>query len=544
MTFSSGLYLRSAPPAQQDPSLQVPIQARSQFDGLQGFFGFLDKGLQTWTDVLETRKNYKQQMAQIAQANDARAAQLAASGISAQDAINMAWEETRYAAPKTWAEVGQQNAVSDLAKKANNGWVGHQSSAVVLETATSQLETIVEEGLDGKSLSSLEWINGQGLQQIVRAVMPKPETMIALGKNGAWVRDQIIKRALSISDDYTQQEKDANLADYLRDGGALLRNAAGFVLRGEHIPREVHVSVDEFVRGNPGEAQKLAQEVFESFVEEEAYKKDMVDGVEAGNQLKGFINSLGIPVTEMDIQELARKAAAKGNAVNALKLDEMEDKVKAALAKLPDNEWNAQGIRRVFDSVGFTPEMYDQGLDDYILSKNTRFTTPLEKYELDIREGRETLAGAVSFLHSMTDSASLRVEWLGKFERAQNARESEQRSGRSLALQQGRAWAEVWTADRPFRKEGWESTFSTGKNYEVPGLGETRLLDEYAEEGQRAINKADVGIKQAIRLGELNPEAGQEILDNIEKGVMEGYMRDPDYWVEPPELPVPGGGSP
>ena len=531
MTFSSGLYLRQTPSAQQDPSLQVPISAQSQFDGLQNFFGFLDKGLETFTDVLATKKAYKQQMAKIAQANDARAAQLTASGISSQDAINMAWEETRYAVPQTWAEVGQQNAVSDLALKANNGWVGAQSSATVLETATSQLETIEEKGLNGVSLDSLNWIDGTGLQQIVRAVMPGADAMIPLGKNGAWVRDEILQRALDISDRYTKLERDANLALYLDQGEAQIRNAATFALTGKKIPDQVMVGVADFYEGNKAEASKRALTVFEELIEGTAYKNDAVDGVYAGNALEELMSKFGIFYSDMELQELAREAAVKGNKANDLKVDEVEDGVRTALTNLPDSKWNAQGIRETLDSAGFTQEMYDQGLDADLLGNNTRFTAPLERYELDIRDGTRTVDAAMAYLRSVTDSQPLLLEWEDRFKKAARALLSQRREGRSLALQEARLEGELYREGEPFRRKEWEGVFDQGTGYKVEGIdGWGYLSDEASAYALYNMNEADVRIRQAVFQGKMSYQQGQEALKKIQDGILNDFKRNTLYW--------------
>ena len=257
MAFSTGLYQQNVAPQQQDVRLQAPLM-KQQVDGLASVFG---KGLEAFSEVLAQREQYEKEMAAIATANDKRAAQLAASGISSTDAIQMAWEESRYAVPKTWGDVGKQNAISDLAAKANNGWVGGQTSALTVETAMADLNLIQQNGINGVKLEDMNWIDGSGMKALVAATRPSSETMIALGPNAGWVRNQILDKVAHLSDVYTKKQKDNNLLMEKQHGRAQMRNMLGIDLRGEKVDPYLAADVTRYINNNPEDATQYAEEL-------------------------------------------------------------------------------------------------------------------------------------------------------------------------------------------------------------------------------------------------------------------------------------------
>lgn len=474
MTISSGLYLQQVAPARQDASLQVPLQARSQFDGLQNFFGFLDKGLKTFTDILDTKKAYEQQMAQIAEANDLRAAQLAASGISATDALDQAWQETRYAVPKTWNEVGKQNAVSDLAMRANNGWIEGQASATVLQTALAGLREIKQKGLNGVDLVDLNWINGEGLQQITKAVMPKAEAMIPLGRNGAWVRDQILKQAIGISNDYTERERKRNLAGWHADNKAGIQNLATYALSGQPVPQVLAETVRLYQQQDPEAAREAATEIFEDRLRSITRESGVLKGWAEYDLLQPFMARFGVDLSDAEIDDMITEAVVQENRNEEVMEGERIERASDLLARLPDAQINSANVRAAFLEAGFTPEMLDQGAEDEVLSNNSRIVTSLEQATEAINMGTMTLDAGHAYLFNLTDSPAFTTEWTIKMNRAARANEARSRAESGIDREARRERNDEFKADTRFFRDEVETL--TDALYDPVGLPPNQSL--------------------------------------------------------------------
>lgn len=528
MAFSTGFYSQNVAPAQLDARLQAPL-LKQRVDGLSTVFG---KGFEFLTDILEKQEQYKNQMARVAQENDARAADLAESGISSTDAIQMAWEETRYAVPKTWGDVGKQNAVSDLASKANNGWTGGQSSAIVVETGLAQLQDAEENGINGVPLEDFDWINGDGLEKLIQLTRPKPETMLALGPNAKRVRNKLLTRAIKISNNYTKKQKEENIRLEIAGGTANMRNMVQDLIDGDPIDSHLSNQVSSFYQSYPAEAPKIAVGIVEEVLGKTARDNDLVDAEDLIPALTPFASQFGIDLDSMDMTNLMRSAAEAGNKRETLVRTEKIDEAVAKIEALEPEQRTKENFALVFDSVGLTEADYDAGLDAEILNEASNVNTELEAIRLGIGEGTYSLQDGINELAGLSDSIPFNLEWTDKFVKANRGFLSRQRSQRTLDALERRNRAENWRSFKPNIDFKVDTTFSENRGFNLPtGQTGARLTPEASEAAKAEAQRAIVDVKRAHDNGEISEEKMWEDIDKINRSVEYIFMRDLNNFV-------------
>ena len=530
MTFSSGIYHQNVAPAQIDVSLQAPI-LQNQVKGLETFFG---EGLEAFSEIFETRERYKTQMAQIAQENDKRAAQLVEGGISSTDAINMAWEETRYMVPKTWGEVGKQNAISDLAIKANNGFISGESSALTLETAMAEIEEIKRSGLDGVPLEDLDWIDGSGFRALANATRPNSETMIALGPNASWVRNQILNRLTVISDEYTEKERQANLQQYISNGQANIRNMLDIDLRGEQVPSQLVNEVNDFIKKNPKDAKDYAKELGIEMIKKSSYNGSIFDGRETYENLQTFLGSFGIYLSPMEADKIIHEAAMMGNKIENDRIKEISSDSSKALNELSIEEIQdpSKTIQILIDN-GFDEEMINETFnDDMVLDKNENFNLPLDAMLLEIQKGNRTVSDGEALIRRMAPySIPLQLKWDTLFQKAQFGANARARGNASLALQMRRERTENFNAGNQYYKSYTEGIFSPDAIHDIDG--ELKSLNPgVAATAQLGVSRQALEIRRDYVNGVISLEQADQLIQDINDLTLDGLLLNPNSFVQ------------
>ena len=528
MTFSSGIYHQNVAPAQIDVSLQAPI-LQNQVKGLETFFG---KGLEAFSEIFETRERYKTQMAQIAQENDLRAAQLVEGGISSTDAINMAWEETRYMVPKTWGEVGKQNAISDLASKANNGWVGGQSSALTLETAMAEIEEIKRSGLDGVPLEDLDWINGDGFRKLVEVTRPSSEVMIALGSNASRVRNKILNRISHLSDVYTEKQRQSILNLEIEGGTADMANMVQDILDGDPIDNVLYSKVNKFVESHPDKVNGIAKNILKNVFWKSSYRGDISDAEELIPLLQPFASGFGIDLNGKEMADFIRESAIEGNNYVLTNRKELMNKADMQIEALPPEQKTKENISMIFDGVGFTKDMYDAGDDATVLNNASNIVVSLKRMELDIEEGTRSVDNGLNLLSSISDSVPFKMEWEEKFKDARGRFESKQRGISSLALQMKRDRRENWTPIGGHYGNQVDKTFSTKVIHEIDDERKS-LTQGVSDTSTLLLNRKMVDIRRDYVNGFITEEESELAIQDLIEFTLEEILLDPNSFVQP-----------
>ena len=531
MTFSTGLYHQNVAPAQIDVRLQAPIQApilQNQARGLELFFG---KGLEVFSEIFEQREKYKTQMAQIAQENDRRAAELVAGGISSTDAINMAWEENRYKEPKTWGEVGKQNAIADLASKANNGWIGGQSSAITLETAMAQLEAFQRDGIDGIPLEDMDWINGDGLRKLVELTRPSPEVMIALGPNAPGVRNKILNRIVHLSDVYTEKQRQSIRNLEIAGRTADMANMVQDIISGEQIDDETINSVNKFIKSYPDKVNGAATNILKNVLWESSHNGDISNAEELIPLLQPFALRFGIDLEGKEMTDFIRESAIEGNNYVLTDRKEMMNKADMQIEALPPEQKTKENISMIFDGVGFTKDMYDAGDDATVLNNASNIVVSLKRMELDIEEGSRSVADGINLLSSISDSVPFKMEWEENFKDARGRFESKQRGISSLALQMKRDRRDNWTPIGGYYGNQIDKTFSTKVVHDI-GDEQKSLTQGASDTATLFLDRKMVDIRRDYVNGIITEEEGEQAIQDLMEITIEGLQLNPNSFVQ------------
>ena len=538
MTFSTGLYHQNVAPQQIDVRLQAPIQApilQNQAKGLELFFG---KGLEVFSEIFEQREKYKNQMAQIAQENDRRAAELVEGGISSTDAINMAWEETRYMVPKTWGEVGKQNSISDLASRANNGWIGGQSSALTLETAIAEIEELKQNGIDGTPLEDLDWINGDGFRALASATRPSSETMIALGPNASRVRNKILNRISHLSDVYTEKQRQSILNMEIAGGTADMTNMVQDLLDGDPIDNVLYSKVNKFVESHPGRVNEIATNIIKNVFWKTSHNGDISDAEELIPILQPFASRFGIDLDGKEMTDFIRESAIAGNNYVLTNRKELMTKADLQIEALPPEERTKENISMIFEEVGFTKDMYDAGDDAEVLNDASNVISSLKKMELDIEEGYRSVAEGLNLVSSISDSIPFKIDWEERFKDANNKFESRQRGRASLALQIKRDRRENWNPIGGFYGNQVDKTFSTTIIHDVDGDLKS-YTQEASDTANLFLNREMVDIRRNYVNGDISEEEGEQAIQDLIEFTIEKLEYNPNSFIQLPSEKQP-----
>ena len=540
MTFSTALYQQNIAPAQQDARLSAPLM-KQQVDGLASVF---KGGLDLFSYVLEKKEQQKKQMAAIVQASDKRAAQLAASGISSQDAINMAWEESRHMVPKTWGDVSKQNAISDLASKANNGWTGGQSSAIVIETAMADLQAIQQHGIDGVPLEDLSWTNGDGLKKLVAATRPKPETMIALGPNGTWVRNQILDRAIHIADTYTEKERQKTDNQFIQNGVAQMNNLLKADLNGDPIPPYVASYVENFIEKNPAEAKKGAIQIIKQMAAKTSYDGSINDGYELLEKLQPFGLRFGEDTTSIEYQKFVVNEADAGNQNRLTETKENAEDFGKALAKLSlEEKLNRPLMYQLMLDNGFTPEEIETTtIDDEAIANDPEIEAIIRDMTIGIRNNQTTVAQGFGVINRLGgDSMYFRNLWGDQFYDAERAAINQAKTDAREAERSAReARSEIREELKPM--EGLISKQIERKfSHTAPIIvnGEIKNFKQDVSELTKAIIDGEwIKIRRMIIKKKVSEEEGIEMFNNLVEVKYGGLLKDPNSFlqIDQPEI--------
>ena len=531
MTFSSGIYHQNVAPQQIDVRLQAPIQApilQNQAKGLELFFG---KGLEAFSQIFETREKYKEQMAQIAQENDKRAAQLVEGGISSSDAIQMAWEETRYMIPKTWGEVGKQNSISDLASRANNGWIGGQSSALTLETAIAEIEEIKQNGIDGTPIEDLDWINGDGFRKLVEVTRPSSEVMIALGPNASRVRNKILNRISHLSDVYTEKQRQSILNLEIQGGTADMANMVQDILDGDQIDNELYSKVNKFVESHPDKVKGIATNILKNVLWKSSHNGDISNAEELIPILEPFALRFGIDLDGKEMTDFIRESAIEGNNYVLTDRKEMMNKADMQIEALPPEQKTKENISMIFDGVGFTKDMYDAGDDATVLNNASNIVVSLKKMELDIEEGFRSVENGLNLLSSISDSIPFKIDWEEKFKDARGRFESKQNENKSLALQMKRDRRDNWTPIGGFYGNQVDKTFSTKVVHDI-GDEQKSLTQGASDTATLFLDRKMVDIRRDYVNGIISEEEAEQAIQDLMEITIEGLQLNPNSFVQ------------
>ena len=536
MTFSTGLYQQNVAPQQQDVRLSAPLM-RQQVDSLASVFG---QGLEAFSEILNTREQYKQEMAAIAQANDKRAAQLAASGISSTDAINMAWEETRYMVPKTWGDVGKQNAISDLAAKANNGWVGGKSSAIVIETAMADIAAIKENGIDGVALDDLNWADGTGLKKLVAATRPKTETMIALGPNATWVRNQIQDRVLHLANVYTEKQRQETLDQYHADGRDQMENLYMIDLNGGEISPYLHQYVTNYIKKNPAKAKEAGYNIIVKHITSESFNKNMADGVTAFEKSLEFATAMGIELDPVEMQKLISREAQAGNEVRLSEITERNENIAADLDKVPYEQYvsNPAIPYQIMMKWGVPLDEIEQlSVEDDLLNNDSNFNAALNTLSNNIRLGTRTYDDGMNLVRSLAPySVALQSKWGSKFLADQNAYDSQQRAKRSDSRDEKRLRLAYWDSSHDYLIGEMDQNFDPSIVHDVNGELKS-FKSDVSKITKRDIRRGLTAIKWDFVNGDLTEEGAQQLGQTLIDINYGGLLLNPDSFIVPAPPP-------